>query len=120
MRALKSPFAAIIAACAYLAIPSWASATIYYVTGTVSFVMAQDSDFGADSDWFTLNGVSPQGGCGGGGVGSAMGIAIKDDQNGSRQYALVLAAWTAGTTISVRVDDTYKNANGVCYAEFIW
>jgi hypothetical protein len=100
---------------------SWASATIYYVTGTVELIMAQDSGFGPNSDWFSLNGVGPQGGCpSGGGTTSNMAIALKDDGNGSRQYAFILAAFTQGLTLTVRVEDTNKNGPGQCYAEFMW
>jgi len=101
-------------------VPGWASATIYSVQGTVGMLMAQDSGFGANGDWFTLSGVAPQGTCPKAGVGTDMGIWLKDDQNGSRQYAFVLAAWMAGMTFNVRVDDTFKNAGGGCYAEFIY
>jgi hypothetical protein len=97
-----------------------ASATIYYVSGTVQLLMGIDSGFGPNDDWFSLNGVGPQGACGAGGVGSNMAAAVKDDNNGQRQWALILAAKNAGTVINLRVDDTFKNGNGVCYAEYIW
>jgi len=97
-----------------------ASAAIYYVSGTVQFVVAQDSGFGTNSDGFTLNGVPPQGACGANtGISPNMLALVKDDQYGSRQYALVMAALASGTTLTVRVDDTYKNGT-LCYAEFIW
>jgi hypothetical protein len=112
---------AAVAALACVSFSGWASATIYYVSGTVQLVMAQDSGFGANSDWFSLNGVAPHGTCpGGGGTTSNMVIAMKDDQYGSRQYAFVLAAFMTGTSLTVRVDDANKNAGGGCYAEFIW
>lgn len=110
----------LVLACACFSMPGWASANIYYVSGTVDILVVQDSAFGPDGDWFTLGGVGPQGDCGAGGIGTEMGIFIKDDQNGSRQFSMVLAAWTAEKGLSVRVDDTYKNASGGCYAEFIY
>lgn len=120
MKRIQTKLAAILVLCACLSVPSWASATIYWVQGTVGLLMAQDSGFGANGDWFTLSGVAPQGTCPKAGVGTDMGIWLKDDQNGSRQYAFVLAAWMAGMTFTVRVDDTIKNAAGGCYAEFIY
>jgi hypothetical protein len=64
--------------------------------------------------------VEHQGACAVAGIGTNMGIAMKDDGNGQRQFAELLAAKTAGTTVNVRVDDTVKNGNGYCYLEFLW
>ncbi len=97
-----------------------ASASIFYVSGTVQLMVAQDTGFGANADGFVLNGVPPQGSCAANpAFSSNMLILVKDDQYGSRQYALVMAALASGTTLTVRVDDTYKNG-AACFAEFIW
>jgi hypothetical protein len=97
-----------------------AFATIYYVSGTIEFLVSIDSSFGPNDDWVSLSGVAPQGTCATAGIGSNMGIAIKDDGNGQRQFAELLAAKTNGTLVNIRVDDTVKNGNGYCYLEFLW
>lgn len=97
-----------------------AHATVYYVSGTVENLVAIDSGFGPNDDWVSLNGVAPQGACGAGGIGSNMAAAIRDDGNGQRQYAQLLAAKATSTVVNIRVEDTYKNGNGICYLEFLW
>jgi len=116
---LRSSGAALVSALG-LALAGPAGATVYYVSGTIENLVAIDSGFGPNDDWVSLNGVGPQGGCGAGGLGSNMAAAIKDGGNGQRQFAQLLAAKTAGTVVNFRVDDTYKNANGVCYLQYLW
>jgi hypothetical protein len=59
---LRHTFVMLIAALGF-AFAGPASATIFYVSGTIENLVDIDSGFGPNDDWVSLNGVGPQGGC---------------------------------------------------------
>jgi hypothetical protein len=95
-------------------------ATPFTTSGTVYTLQTHDLvSSGSDADWFSLVGVTSLGTCPTGDGGNVV-LALRDDQNGQRMFSLVLAARSAGTTLTVRVDDTLKNSTGYCYARAVF
>src|SRR5438445_373567 len=89
-------------------------------SGMVSTLQTHDSvSSGPDADWFSLVGVTSVGTCPTGDGGNVV-FALRDDQNGQRMFSLVLAAKSAGTTLTVRLDDTFKTTTGYCYARAVF
>ncbi|SRR6266436_5285093 len=95
-------------------------ATVFTTSGTVYTLQTHDSaTSGANADWFSLVGVTSLGTCPTGDGGNVV-FALRDDQNGQRMFSLVLAAKSAGTTLTVRVDDALKTSTGYCYARAVF
>ena len=91
-------------------------AAVYYGTGTVYVLDALDlTQFGANTTWFELSGVSSLGSCAGWGQGAI--LRLKDDSRGQQMYAMLEGAYMSQTSVTVYVDDTYKDSSGYCYAE---
>lgn len=44
---------------------------------------------------------------------------IKDDARGQRHFAMLLAAKSAGVSVTVSVDDTVRDAGGYCFVRWI-
>jgi hypothetical protein len=98
--------------------PSYAAP--FNPSGTVYTLQTHDSvSSGPDADWFSLAGVTSVGTCPTGDGGNVV-FALRDDQNGQRMFSLVLAAKSAGTILTVRVDDTFKTSAGYCYARAVF
>jgi hypothetical protein len=95
-------------------------ATQFTTSGTVYTLQTHETvSSGADADWFSLVGVTSLGTCPTGDGGYVV-FMLRDDANGQRMFSLVLAAKSAGTTLTVRVDDAVKTATGQCYARAVF
>jgi hypothetical protein len=88
----------------------------YTASGTVTNLRSHDAAL-ASLDWFALSNVSSLGTCGV--YNGAVIFRINDDDRGWRQFALVLAARSKGTTVSVQIDDAIKDQYGYCILRFI-
>ena len=94
---------------------NYAAAAAYQGIGTVHTLNADDlSVFGANTNWFELNGVVSLGNCR---AWNGTVFRLKDDQHGQQMYAMIMAAFISGTSITVYADDTYVDSNGYCYAQ---
>lgn len=89
----------------------------YSATGQIAFIRAHDIIVGQNIDWFAVTGATSMGQC----LLSEglVVLRIKDDQRGQRQFALITAAKTAGTPITVVVDDANVDPWGYCYVRYI-
>jgi hypothetical protein len=96
--------------------PSYAA--VLSATGTVFLLRTHDSVYGADTDWFSLVGVTSMGTCKTGDAGYVV-LKIWDDQKGQRMFTIALAAKTSGAALTVWVDDTDKDSSGNCYVRFM-
>ena len=96
-----------------------AYAAIYTGSGTVYTLQVHDSSLGTDMDWFSLVGVTSLGTCRTADAGY-VALALRDDAKGQRMFTLVLAAKSAGATLTVRVDDTVVSSSGYCYARVVY
>lgn len=94
-----------------------AHAAPYEPTSTVLFIRSHDTSFGANVDWFAMQGVTSAGNC-----AKDNGLVVfrfKDDLRGQRHFAMLLAARQTGTPVTVSVDDTNHDGNGYCYVRWI-
>lgn len=96
--------------------PYTAMAVVHSGTGTVHTLDTTDlTTFGANADWFELNGVTGLGSCGVWNQGTL--FRVKDDAHGQQMYAMLMSAYVSGIPVTVYADDTYKDSSGYCYAE---
>jgi hypothetical protein len=95
-----------------------AYAAPYSASGAVYTLRSRDSSFGADADWFSIVGATSLGTCPAAAQadGGYVVFMLRDDTKGQRMFSLVLAAKSAGTSITVKLDDTVKDTAGHCYA----
>jgi hypothetical protein len=98
-----------------LALLSPSYAAVHIGTGTVYLLRSHISFFGPDEDWFSLAGVSSLGTCKTADGGYVV-LRLRDDAKGQRMFTLVLAAKTAGTPLTVWVDDNDTDSAGYCWA----
>ena len=110
----RSVFSALLACSVVLSAPA-ISAT-YSASGTVSLLRSHDSTLGG-LDWFALTNLSSLGTCG---VYNGMVIVrFNDDDRGWRQFAMVLAARTKNSTLTVTIDDSKKDSYGYCLLQYL-
>jgi hypothetical protein len=103
-----------LAAASLVAMP--AGADIYMKTGLIKGIYSYSSTVGADVDHFTIEGFVPADTnhtCPSN--DGLVGIVLGDDERGRRHYAMVVAAHLAGKPVRARVDNSRKNAFGMCY-----
>lgn len=96
-----------------------AYAAVFTGSGTVYTLRSRESTLGTDADWFSLVGVTSLGSCPTADAGYVV-LMLRDDAKGQRMFALILAAKSAGTTLTVRADDTVKTSAGYCYAQAVF
>jgi hypothetical protein len=102
-----------------LATTSVCTATQYSGAGTVHTLDAADlTSYGANTNWFELNGVAGFGNCKAWNQGTM--FRIRDDLRGQQMYATLMAAFLAGMPVTVYADDTYTDGNGYCYAQQVF
>ena len=104
----------------WMAIPmlsSVASAAVFSGTGTINSLISSDSTWGADADYFVVNGVTSLGTCPT--QGGMVVFILKDDAKAQRQFAMVLSARSTEAAVTVVVDDTYVSSQGYCYLRHI-
>jgi hypothetical protein len=90
-------------------------ATGYNATGTVTQLVSYDLNwFGANTDYFSLSGVTSMGTCGQ--SGGYIAFRLHDDVRGQRMFAGLTAAQLEGKAVTAYVDDQYKDSLGLCYA----
>jgi len=91
------------------------NAAQYIKEGTIHRLGAIDSR--QDADFVILNGFTEAGSCPLSG-GLVVGRFHSGD-NGSRSFAIALAAKMAGKSITLVVNDSDKNSNGSCYVHSV-
>ena len=95
-----------------------ACATTYQASGTVLKVVNLDrATYGTNPDSALIYGFTTAGTCATN--DGLVAVILKDDEGGKRQLASLLAAKVSGTGVTVRVDDTKKNAAGFCYLQVL-
>ncbi len=102
----------------FIGTASVALAGSYNGTGTVYLLRSHSTNLGPNSDWFSLVGVTSLGNCKTADGGNVV-LRLSDDAKGQRQFALVLAAKTAGTPVTAWVDDMNVDSGGYCYLMFV-
>jgi hypothetical protein len=91
-----------------------AYATPYQATGQVKMLSNVDRPtYGPNMDSVLIEGFSSAGTCATN--DGLIGLILRDDEGGRRQYASLLAAKLSGGNVKVRLDDSVKTANGYCY-----
>ncbi|MFL6604611.1 MAG: hypothetical protein ACJ8R9_25200 [Steroidobacteraceae bacterium] len=118
MRYRVGKLAAIVATAASLVVAQGAHAATYSVTATIYAIVSADSSWGTEADYLALDGVTSLGNCPKQGNGLVLFI-LKDDAKASRQFAMLLAAKTAGTPITIDAEDTYRSSQGYCYIRHV-
>ncbi len=93
---------------------SIAQATAYQATGQVQMLSNVDrTTYGANMDSVLIAGFTSAGTCATN--DGLVGLVLRDDEGGKRQFASLLAAKLSGATVKVRLDDSVKTSNGYCY-----
>jgi len=105
-----------LSALLFFAAPSHAA--VYSGTGTVYMLQMFDAIYGADTDWFSLVGVTSMGACKTTGPGYVV-FRIRDNPKGQRMFTVVLAAKTSGTPLTVFADDRVTDSSGYCYVQYM-
>jgi hypothetical protein len=90
----------------------------YIASGTIVRLSSYDLTwFGANFDFFVVSGATSLGTCG---VANGYVVfRIHDDVRGQRMFAGLTADKLAGNSITVYVDDQYKDSSGFCYTQTI-
>jgi hypothetical protein len=89
----------------------------YTGNGTIYALVINDSSWGADADYLTVNGVASLGTCPT--MNGLVVLMLKDDSKAQRMFAALLAAKTAGTPVTIDADDTYRSTQGYCYLRHV-
>jgi hypothetical protein len=93
---------------------SMALANPYQATGRVQMLSNLDRTvYGANIDSVLIAGFTTAGNCATN--DGLVGLVLRDDEGGRRQFASLLAAKLAGADVKVRVDDSVRTPNGYCY-----
>lgn len=104
--------------CVLLAVTAQVSADEYWITGTIDRLDTIDDeitevDFGATK--IRLNSTETAGDCLI--ANDQVVMWIRDNSMGERMYTAALAAKLGGHTVTLRVDDDYKDSFNVCYLQ---
>jgi hypothetical protein len=97
---------------------SMVQAATFSFTGSVKTIRTHDIKFGENVSWITLEGFTSAGTCKTRGNGHVL-VRLKNDETGKRAYSAALSAKMASKTITVYVDDTQKDIDGIFLLEYI-
>jgi hypothetical protein len=104
-----------LAVVATTAIP--ASATTGTISGMVNRIKVQDDSVG--DSWFTLSSATTVGQCLKNGTTPNTLILFPNNDRGKQMLSTVQAAWLAGKTMTVQLDDGNTGSDVYCYAKWL-
>ncbi|WP_444995280.1 hypothetical protein [Aliikangiella sp. IMCC44359] len=106
-----------------MSISNLAASQEYTVTGKITAVLINSFDLPGFSDTEDRNSIRIETNDNSGNCfknGSILSLYLKGDENGDRQFAIIVSAMTAEKQVTVKVDDTIiYPSNSVCMLQHV-